>query len=35
MINSIQYSLDQKDVFKPDKNGVKLKIPKELDFMLL
>ena len=35
MIDSIQYSLDQKDVFKPDKNGVKLKIPKEIDFMLL
>ena len=35
MIDSLQYNLDQKDVFLPDKKGIKLKIPKEFDFMLL
>ena len=32
LVDSVQYTLDQKDVFKPDKNGFKLKIEKEFDF---
>lgn len=33
LVDSVQFSLDQKDVFKPDKNGLRLKIPKEPDFL--
>ena len=32
MIDSVQYSLDQKDVFKADKNGLILQIEKENEF---
>ena len=33
IIDSIQFSLSQKDVFKPDKNGLQLKIQREKDFL--
>ena len=33
LIDSVQFSLSQKDVFKPDKNGKSLKIPKENQFL--
>ena len=33
LVDSVQFTLDQKDVFKPDKNGLRLKIPREPDFM--
>lgn len=34
MVDSIQNTLDQKEVFKADKNGMKLQIPKEFDFFI-
>jgi len=33
IIDSIQFSLSQKDVFKPDKNGKQLKIQRENEFL--
>ena len=33
LIDSVQFSLSQKDVFKPDKNGKSLKIPRENEFL--